>query len=243
MKSIWFRISNIGLTGNESSEQRRHIQIINRIILLACVFTPAFIPILLLTGNIVSTISQSAYSILIPFSFLLSRKGFFESALVVAYYLAASNITLASVINYNIGAEYLLLPLSLIPFMVFKKQFSSLFLFISTVLLFFIIQILKVWIPPLLVMREPDRLLLFHMILFMCFVVSLFIMYNFTTVLGHYEKSILQQKADIEDKKQMIEEKQKELLDSIHYAKRIQKALLPPEKYIDRNLTSLNKKI
>ena len=36
--------------------------------------------------------------------------------------------------------------------------------------------------------------------------------------------------------KAIIEEKQKEILDSIHYAKRIQTSLLPSEKYIERNL-------
>ena len=43
------------------------------------------------------------------------------------------------------------------------------------------------------------------------------------------------------EQKQMIEEKQKEILDSIRYAKRIQNALLPHEKYIERNLDELNK--
>lgn len=37
------------------------------------------------------------------------------------------------------------------------------------------------------------------------------------------------------------EEKQKEILDSIHYAKRIQQSLLPNEKYISKNLYRLNK--
>jgi hypothetical protein len=37
----------------------------------------------------------------------------------------------------------------------------------------------------------------------------------------------------------MVDEKQKEILDSIHYAKRIQTALLPNEKYIDKTLTQL----
>ena len=41
--------------------------------------------------------------------------------------------------------------------------------------------------------------------------------------------------------KVLIEEKQQEILDSIHYAKRIQKSLLPTEKYIDKNLTRLQK--
>ncbi|MGZ4033974.1 MAG: hypothetical protein ACXVP4_03845, partial [Bacteroidia bacterium] len=40
----------------------------------------------------------------------------------------------------------------------------------------------------------------------------------------------------------IIEEKQKEMVDSILYAKRIQDSLLPTEKYIDNSLKRLNNK-
>ncbi|MCD6017126.1 MAG: protein serine/threonine phosphatase [Bacteroidetes bacterium] len=51
------------------------------------------------------------------------------------------------------------------------------------------------------------------------------------------------QKANVEISKQkhIIEEKQKEILDSIHYARRIQTALITSEKYIHRNLNKLNR--
>lgn len=45
----------------------------------------------------------------------------------------------------------------------------------------------------------------------------------------------------ISEQKHLVEEKQKEILDSIHYAKRIQTALLTSEKYIDRSLNKLSK--
>ena len=48
------------------------------------------------------------------------------------------------------------------------------------------------------------------------------------------------QKKIIEVQKHMIEEKQKEMLDSIHYAKRIQRALLTSEKYIHRKMKEMN---
>jgi len=44
---------------------------------------------------------------------------------------------------------------------------------------------------------------------------------------------------ELERKNQLIEEKQKEILDSIHYAKRIQGSLLTSPKYIERTLTRL----
>jgi hypothetical protein len=49
------------------------------------------------------------------------------------------------------------------------------------------------------------------------------------------------QKLVIEEQKQIVDEKQKEIIDSINYAKRIQQAQLPTEKYINKNLSKLNK--
>lgn len=57
-----------------------------------------------------------------------------------------------------------------------------------------------------------------------------------------YRIYLQKQKANVEITKQkhIIEEKQKEILDSIHYARRIQTALLTSESYIDRTLNKLN---
>ena len=53
---------------------------------------------------------------------------------------------------------------------------------------------------------------------------------------------ITAQKHKVEIQKDLLEEKQKEILDSIHYAKRIQESLLPNEISIDRALKRLQKK-
>ncbi|MBA2610932.1 MAG: tetratricopeptide repeat protein [Bacteroidetes bacterium] len=47
---------------------------------------------------------------------------------------------------------------------------------------------------------------------------------------------------ETQEQKDIIEEKNKDILASIHYAKRIQQSLLPTQKYIERNLSQLNKK-
>lgn len=59
---------------------------------------------------------------------------------------------------------------------------------------------------------------------------------------------VIRQKDEIESQKEKlqlayfeIEEKQKEILDSIHYAKRIQRSLLPTEKYLVRTLHALKR--
>jgi tetratricopeptide (TPR) repeat protein len=50
------------------------------------------------------------------------------------------------------------------------------------------------------------------------------------------------QKIVIEQQKHLVEEKQKEILDSIHYARRIQSALLASESYIGKTINRLMKK-
>ncbi|PJA09903.1 MAG: hypothetical protein COX70_00450 [Flavobacteriales bacterium CG_4_10_14_0_2_um_filter_32_8] len=47
------------------------------------------------------------------------------------------------------------------------------------------------------------------------------------------------QKAIIEKQKELVEEKNNEILASIRYAKRIQDALMTSQKYIERNIKRL----
>jgi hypothetical protein len=51
---------------------------------------------------------------------------------------------------------------------------------------------------------------------------------------------ITAKKEELEKQKIIIEDKQNEILDSIHYARRIQRALIPNEKYIAKSLNKLN---
>jgi len=58
-----------------------------------------------------------------------------------------------------------------------------------------------------------------------------------------YRSFMQKQKANVEitRQKHLIEEKQKEILDSIYYARRIQRSLLPTWKYLERHLERLKK--
>lgn len=55
------------------------------------------------------------------------------------------------------------------------------------------------------------------------------------------DKNIKADFEEISNGKKIIEEKQKEILDSIHYAKRIQQTLMPGERYIEKELKKLHK--
>ena len=57
---------------------------------------------------------------------------------------------------------------------------------------------------------------------------------------GRDEPTAIKEK-EAQHQKEIVEEKQKEILDSIRYAKRIQQSLLPTEKYIDKKFKELKK--
>ncbi len=71
-------------------------------------------------------------------------------------------------------------------------------------------------------------------------ILFLLIGFTFYVFKNYKEKNKINQ--EISHQKHIIEEKQKEILDSIYYASRIQRALMTSERYIDKNLNRLNNK-
>ena len=55
-------------------------------------------------------------------------------------------------------------------------------------------------------------------------------------------EEVVRQKSEIESKNEELEILYKQVTDSIHYAKRIQRSLMPTEKYIQSRLEALRKK-
>lgn len=72
-------------------------------------------------------------------------------------------------------------------------------------------------------------------------VIGVLLMIIFSTVSLRAYRQKRKDNLLITEQKLMVEEKQKEILDSIHYAKRIQLSLLPTEKYILQQLKRLHK--
>ncbi len=71
-------------------------------------------------------------------------------------------------------------------------------------------------------------------------ILFLLIGFTFYVFKNYKEKNKINQ--EISHQKHIIEEKQKEILDSIYYASRMQRALMTSERYIDKNLNRLNNK-
>jgi tetratricopeptide (TPR) repeat protein len=71
-----------------------------------------------------------------------------------------------------------------------------------------------------------------------------FLIYIFISLRRKHRDNLIisKQKAEVDEQKKMLEDKNKEILDSIHYAQRIQKAFLTSQKYFERNISRLRGK-
>lgn len=83
--------------------------------------------------------------------------------------------------------------------------------------------------------------IVFGSLILLVLLIAVFIYYSLVQK-KKANQSLTAKNEQIEHQHKLLEEKQKEILDSIHYAKRIQQSLLPTEKYFIKNLTKFKKK-
>lgn len=79
--------------------------------------------------------------------------------------------------------------------------------------------------------QEKTQRLALYSGLFIIVIFSGFV-YNRFRMSQNQKKIIELQKVEVEQQKEVVEEKNREIMDSIHYAKRIQAAILPPDKSV-----------
>ncbi len=213
----------------DSEEDKKQIQLVNRILFLVCAINTSYIPVLALVGNYSYSWIMLGFSLLLPLCWIFSMRRMFRMTSVMMFLLLIANISLSAIMNGNIGAEFLYLPASLVTFIVFKRMKESLIVFACMVICFALTLILKNYIEPVNIITELNRQILLHTDLIMIFIASGLAMFNFKSVLGKYEKAALIQKLQ-------IEARNKEITDSINYAQRIQFALLANRELMKKHL-------
>jgi tetratricopeptide (TPR) repeat protein len=87
--------------------------------------------------------------------------------------------------------------------------------------------------------RKNKFIILFCGIILVIFMsISGYILFKRYRITQKQKHIIELQKGEVEKQRDIIELKNKEIIDSIHYAKRIQQSLMPPEKYIEKYLNA-----
>ena len=92
-------------------------------------------------------------------------------------------------------------------------------------------------------LSDNKQTIVYFILIIMVFLMLVFFVLRSNYLRKQTNKTLLQQKeiielqkTEVESQKHLVEEKQKEIIDSISYAKRLQEAILPPQKFIDKHL-------
>jgi hypothetical protein len=165
--------------------------------------------------------------LLLKFQKIVAAKHF----AVIVVSTSISFFTLTTGDNYS---EALFIPLVTMPLLIFKNKHTSFFYIFYILLLIITVKITQQYVQPLVELNNTEQIFFKTMNTLSAAVVTYLITFYFKSENENFETKIIKMH-------DTVAEKNKEITDSIRYAKRIQETLLPNEKSIEKWLNNLKK--
>jgi phosphoserine phosphatase RsbU/P len=236
MLRFWNFVSNLGLDKITDPGEARQVMLLNRIITIGNVNLLCLIPVGLYFDEPI--VVASILVGLIPgiVSLVLSHKGYFNTARVLFLCSAILYVAGLSILNgKDAGSHVTFILLTTLHLVFFRKSKWSLAAFGAIVVIF---AGVVWWIETHdshfdHLSAGVKRAAFYINILSNMFLVYFVVLY-FKKAAQEYEEVILK-------KNEEISEKNKNITDSIIYARRIQRSLLPTDKYIEKSLEKRDK--
>jgi hypothetical protein len=235
MKGLVDKISYAGLEFVKNNHDRKCILIINRMSIILTVMMFTFICF--------ATVFRiyMLYYFTVPFLIAFALAPWFNSkgwlTFSKFFFCFSPVVCLLVVCIYNsidLGDRYFFLTTATIPVLLFRKTWLVYLLFYMNVGAFIFANWYQSYHLPILIIPKEVEPVYYYFTLTSVFAVLFFVIRYFRGDSEVYEK-------ELEEKNDLITEKNKEITDSIKYAKRIQQTLMPSEKYIEKILKNLKK--
>jgi|GEM_PF-6227440 len=221
MKKFILKIASFGITEQHSAAIAEQIKLVNLISFLGIPICLTYSTLFFVTGfySVAYAFSLGLIVFTLP-PFLIKFIGL-NMARIFVCATAPLVFGLSSIFAGKDSGFYLgFLVISLPPIIVFPKLKTGLILTAITVALMFLSIVGNIFFPP--AQEIPFAMLLYIFNLFTVLVTSLTIVIIFKT--------------ELEESKGLIIEKNKEIIDSINYAKKIQYTLLADEEFLNQTL-------
>jgi serine phosphatase RsbU (regulator of sigma subunit) len=227
---IWNKISRIGLREGEDVMQFREVIFLNRILVLMVLVVFVYIPIEIYFNGLLLIPAVLLLIFLCLLSLAFHHFRFFRAARYYLYFTGSAFIVVMGILaGKAVGNYIMLIPIVLLAVIMFKTNIERILAFLLTVALYLTQQYLFGIIKPLFILSteitDVFSVLFFVMALILTFIAGFY----FIRTNKEYESIII-------DQKEKMEIKNKEITDSINYAKRIQAAILPTDSIIKKHL-------
>ncbi|MDQ3191009.1 MAG: SpoIIE family protein phosphatase [Bacteroidota bacterium] len=230
INQIWNKLSLIGLRKGEGVLEFREVIFLNRMLILLPLVMFFYIPVEIYFNGfsmlpmVVGMILLLMISIPLHY-FRLFRISKYYLFLIANLMLANAGLSVGKGINNHVS----LIPVVLISVLIFKTKIERILALLITIAFFSYGQYLFDIVPPYIYVsaenKEVFSFIFFLLALLLTFIIGTY----FLGINKEYEKIVITQKEALG----LIN---KEIIDSINYAKRIQEAILPPLELIKEKL-------
>ncbi|OIQ25177.1 MAG: hypothetical protein BM555_06810 [Crocinitomix sp. MedPE-SWsnd] len=235
--NLWQKISNIGILPAMADADVRRAQLTNRLLLIAILMGCTYIPIFIKQGSAPLLIQISILLLSLSSLFFLVKKSKHQVAAVLLCFLLITHLLISGALIEGGTGRYFLILFSILGFAMVRPIKYGVLIFVYSVLAFFFAEFAHYFIEPLIVRTAQQSELVYVINMLLIFMGCFFLIFHYKKGNRLYEKNILDQKKQIESQHDALKESHNEIQDSIRYAKRIQNAILPP----DKNLAELLK--
>lgn len=228
--SIWNNISRIGLREGEDVLNSREIILLNRLMALMFIVMVFYVPfeVAIFGWSMIPIVVLMVGSFMVTLVFHHFR--LFMFARYYLYTVAALFIVLMGLsVGKGIDNYVLFAPIVLLATILFKSRAVQIVFCLLTIALFLTEFTLYDVIPPQFDIPDEVRPLFSMLFFILSLILTFMIGIYFTGINREYESIVVLQK-------EKLEIKNKEITDSITYAKRIQTAILPPLRIVKEHL-------
>lgn len=174
--------------------------------------------------------------ILILTLYFIHKKWYGFSKIYFFFACIVSLIPMMYVVPEGAGNEFLLLPLALLPGLLFHNRWLDFSFFLLIVGAFYIVIETRGLVDPIVDVTQEQIDFFRHIYLGIVFFLSFTIIFYFRTVVNEFELINKKKNDLLTEQKQELETQNKEIRDSITYAKRIQNAILPSDNFISQHI-------
>jgi serine phosphatase RsbU (regulator of sigma subunit) len=233
MKNLWQKVSYIGHKKLNDHKELGIVVLLNRVVVSGTLALGTFIPVAIFFNLPVVTACVLSGMSLAVLTLYINHRGAFELARIYFYFVCTLFITMIVLISgKDSGSQIAYILLGVLPLVLFRNMKRIVLLFICNFLVF---GMASYWVETHQPWMEyaPQNLmrLSFYMNVISMITLLYFVTYYFKTATTDSEKIITEQKEE-------LSQKNKDIMDSIHYAKRIQNSILSPLKVINEILPS-----
>lgn len=228
--NYWHKLSRIGLREDESVMEFREVILINRLMIFIPLIMAVYIPIEIFINGLKMIYAVSSMVFLFMATLVFHHYRWFKFAKYYLYLISSLFIVFMGVsVGKGINNHVMFMPILLVGVIIFKTNVDRIVIFIITTFFYLLQQYLFNNVSPIADISSEVRASFTIVFFIMGMLIVFVIGYYFMGINKEYESIIVSQKEG-------LELKNKEITDSITYAKRIQTAILPSDEIISSHL-------